>query len=335
MQPTLLPTLVNGTTGDPALHIRRRHGGPGLLVDLGELAGLSSRQLLAVGYVFVSHAHMDHFAGFDRLLRVALGRDRTIQMFGPQGFVDRVGHKLGGYTWNLVGSYTNDFTLVVTEVPEAGLGRRARFRVGTGFEREPLEPTEPSDGLLMAEPGLEVRTTVLDHGTPCLAFALQEPEHLAVWPNRLAEMGLVPGDWLQALKSAIRADAPEDRAIPVAWADPDGQPPTLPLARLRDGLISRSRGQKLAYVVDARFSDANAERIAELAADADRLYIEAAFLERDAERAAATRHLTARQAGELARRAGVNALVPFHFSSRYEGNFQALEQEALAAFRPS
>jgi ribonuclease Z len=48
--------------------------------------------------VFVSHAHMDHFAGFDRLLRVTLGRDKSIALFGPAGFIDRVEHKLAGYT---------------------------------------------------------------------------------------------------------------------------------------------------------------------------------------------------------------------------------------------
>ncbi len=43
-------------------------------------------------------------------------------------------------------------------------------------------------------------------------------------------------------------------------------------------------------------------------------------------------HLTARQAGELARAAGVEKLAPFHFSPRYLGREQELLEEAATAF---
>ena len=64
-----------------------------------------------------------------------------------------------------------------------------------------------------------------------------------------------------------------------------------------------------------------------LAAGADHLFIEAAFLHRDRALAEATRHLTARAAGEIARAAGVNRVTPFHFSGRYLARSEEIAME--------
>ncbi len=56
------------------------------------------------------------------------------------------------------------------------------------------------------------------------------------------------------------------------------------------------------------------------------------FLHEDEKLAAERNHLTARQAGELAKAAGAAKLAPFHFSPRYEGRHEALVEEAAQAF---
>src|SRR5207247_454355 len=69
---------------------------------------------LQVTPVFVSHTHIDHFIGFDHLLRMFLARDLRLDLFGPPGIIANVRGKLAGYTWNLVDGYP--FVLTVHEV---------------------------------------------------------------------------------------------------------------------------------------------------------------------------------------------------------------------------
>src|SRR5262249_21159276 len=57
------------------------------------------------------------------------------------------------------------------------------------------------------------------------------------------------------------------------------------------------------------------------------------FPDEDAELAAERRHLTAAQAGTLAKNAGVSRLVPFHFSARYIGRADQLRREVEGAAR--
>jgi ribonuclease Z len=86
-------------------------------------------------------------------------------------------------------------------------------------------------------------------------------------------------------------------------------------------------------VADCSYSTDNVDKIVGLARAADILFCEAAFLERDSEKARAREHLTARQAGLIAGSAGVKHFIPFHFSPRYQGLEEELEREAQAAFR--
>jgi ribonuclease Z len=101
---------------------------------------------------------------------------------------------------------------------------------------------------------------------------------------------------------------------------------------LRDELLAVTPGQKIAYVVDVLFSPANAARIVRLAHRADVLYCEAPFLDADLDQASKRYHLTARQAGALARAADVARLHVFHFSPRYEGRYGEIVAEAQAEF---
>ncbi|HQT76590.1 MAG TPA: MBL fold metallo-hydrolase [Rhodopila sp.] len=333
MRPIIHCQLINDPFGDPGMYADIMFESRALLFDMGDVAGMASRKLLRVGHVFVSHAHMDHFAGFDHLLRLLLGRAKTVALYGPANFIDQVEHKLKAYTWNVIRNYTADLLFQVTEVAEGGALRNACFRSSLAFQREDLPETRMNGDGLASCGGLQVRCAILDHATPCLGFAVEEPAHVNVWKDRLDDLGLSVGPWLRDLKQAVLMQLQADTPITVLRrGDTGGASATLPLHALRD-VVQVTKGQKIAYVVDVRYNPLNAERIRRLAFGADLLFIECAFLQVDAEQAARKNHLTAWQAGTLARQSDVKRLIPFHFSTRYRGRGEDLCAEADRAFR--
>ncbi|HEX6851749.1 MAG TPA: MBL fold metallo-hydrolase [Candidatus Polarisedimenticolaceae bacterium] len=326
MRTLFLPTLVNGLDGDPALWVDLLDEGRAVLFDLGDLHALAPRKLARVDFAVVTHAHMDHFCGFDRLLRLALRREREIVLVGPAGFGGHVASRIAGYAWNLVEGYP--VRLRVREVD----GAVVRDTIHRGAGRMLAEPAgeAPFSGTVHAERLFTIEVAVLDHGIPVLAAALREVEHLGVDKDALDRLGLAPGPWLATLKDLARRREPG--ATPVEAAAADGGARVLPLAELEGRLLRRGPGQKIAYVTDAAFTPENVERIVALARDADLMVCETPFLHEDVAEAARRGHLSARQAGEIARAAGVRRLAPFHVSPRYQGREREVVEEAARAF---
>jgi ribonuclease Z len=331
MNPTLHPRLLNGRGGDPAVYVEAMHAAGAVLFDAGDLSALHPRHLLKVEALCVSHAHMDHWADVDRLVRLLVGREKTLQVFGPPGFAARLHHRLASYTWNLVDRIAPRLAFEVTEVPAEGPCPRTRLVLQSGFAPEPMASLpHDAEGVVARLGALRLRAALLDHGTPSLGFALEEAAHLNVWRTRLEARGLPTGPWLGALKGAVLRGLPDDHVLPVrARAGDPGEPRRL--GELRD-LVVVTPGQRVAYLTDFADTPANRAAAAGLAGGADTLFIEAPFLAGDAAAAAERMHLTTRAAGEIARAAGVRRLEPFHMSPRYQGREAEWLAEVEAAF---
>jgi ribonuclease Z len=332
MRPIFHPSLVNGRYGDPTVHVETLFEKHSLLFDIGEIASLAPRKIRRIDQIFVSHAHIDHFVGFDHLLRLLVGREKTVHLYGPSGFVERVYHKLQAYLWNLVETYPCDLVFVVSELEAPNSVSTARFHLRKAFAGGPPVSREILAGVLCDEPTHRVSAALLEHGTPCLAFALQEAAHVNVWRNRLLERGLPIGPWLRSLKKAVVERRADDHLIRIDEAATSDR--LVPLASLRD-LLSVTTGQKIAYVTDVADTPANRAAIVALVHNADILFIEAAFAADDAALARERGHLTTTAAGEIAREAHVRRVEPFHFSPRYAGEQERMLAEVMAAFRGS
>ena len=71
------------------------------LFDCGNLERMPVTHLLAVRRLFITHTHIDHFVGFDSLLRAQLFSHQPLDIYGPPGTCAQIGHRLASYSWNL------------------------------------------------------------------------------------------------------------------------------------------------------------------------------------------------------------------------------------------
>jgi len=306
--------LVNSPAQDPAL-LTELAGQPGsYLFDCGTLHNLATRDLLRVRRVFVTHTHIDHFCGFDHLVRMQLFSTQPLEVYGPKGTADRVGAKLAGYSWNLVSS-----SQYRVRVHELGL-TSTEFVCSNGFKPEAAgKELEPTGGGLALEEGPALSWAAVEHGVPCLAYALRWPGRRAIDPQALRELGIPPGPWLEEVK---RRTEGELKAGERSW----------PVAELRSRLVRERPGASLAYLTDTVCSKAVMKTAIKLAEGVDELWCEAAYLHEHGDKARENLHMTARQAARLAKEAGVRRLYLFHQSRRYSGALAAHLEEARAVF---
>lgn len=174
------------------------------------------------------------------------------------------------------------------------------FRVSNGQFSFPLhfqavDADRPA--LLLDLPTLTVESIPLDHGIGCTGFLFREkPPKPKLLRDKLPDD--VPIDVLKTLKDGHDV---LDETGQVLYAAAEYTTP---------GHKPRS----YAYCSDTRYN----ERIIEQIQGVDLLYHEATFRDDNGQRAAEVHHSTARQAAQLARKAGVEQLLIGHFSSRYK-----------------
>ncbi|MDX1756091.1 MAG: Clp1/GlmU family protein [Marinobacter sp.] len=303
----VVATLVNGVMGDPLLQVRMVHHARSLLFDIGDTGRMPLRAAHQVSDLFLTHAHADHIGGFIWLVRSRIGHFPPCRVFGPPGLLNQVAGMMNGILWDRVEDRGPCF-----EVHEWHGDHLKRWRVTAGNRDIDTLATVPvADGVVLREPGFQVRATELDHGIPVLAYAYEPRCQINVRKDKLQELGLAPGPWLQDLKQAYLASDWQHRI-----ALNDGSAPTVD--ELSQALLLTEPGEKLTYATDFGDSPDNVARLSQLAQEAHTLFCESSFLCADREQATRTHHLTTEACARIANQAQVNQLVAFHFSHRYE-----------------
>jgi ribonuclease Z len=188
----------------------------------------------------------------------------------------------------------------------SGLGGQERL----GF---PVQIEELQPGAAVRRKGYAILPfSVEHHGAAALGYALVEEDRLGRFnPDVARELGIPEGPLWGRLHR--------------------GQPVTLDDGRVVEAaaIVGAPRpGRRVVVTGDTRPCEATVDA----ARGADVLVHEATFAEEERARAAETGHSTAREAAEVAERAGVQRLVLTHFSARYSRDTGDLEREARAVF---
>jgi ribonuclease Z len=147
---------------------------------------------------------------------------------------------------------------------------------------------------------------VYHRGPDCFGFLFEEKPRRPFLPELAEALEIPPGPWRRDLVDGKAVTLPDGRQI------------------LPEQVLGEERaGTRLVHVGDTGRTD----DLARHCQGADLLVIEATYLEEEAEMARQFAHLTARQAAELALKAGVRHLILTHLSRRYR------ERDVLAEAR--
>ena len=265
--------------------------------------GLTSQVVLKGEYRFL----IDAGEGTQRqILKSGLGFKRLNQILVTHGHLDHI-LGLGGLISTFVRWEAMDKILIIGGKSALERIKDLLFGVVLKGRYPPVEITfqELEAGLIFDKGDFTVTAFPVNHRTPdCYGFLFEELSRRPFLAEKAEKLKIPPGPWRGELVAGKKATLPDGRVINPEMVLGEEQP-----------------GTKLVHVGDAGKTD----NLLEVCRGADALVIEATYLEAEADLAEQFGHLTARQAGELAKEAGVGTLILTHISRRYRED-QVLEE---------
>jgi len=301
---------VNSPFEDTAFFARNVYKTEGFLFDCGRLGGLTNSEVLAISEIFISHTHIDHFYGFDRILRGTLLSGKRFRVFGPEGIIKNVRGKIDSYTWNLIKSYPVSY-----EVIELNSGKKeyetAVFSAADGFEME--KGSIKHEDIVLGD-GFRFDFDIFDHRVPSVGYRISEKEMVAFKKDVLETEGFLSGKWIGQLKKSVLAGELEGTVD----AESREGIVTMSIRDAQTRFLEDVKPQSVTFITDIAPSDENFEKAVALANDTSILLIECVFLEEDKDHADFKKHLTMTLSKEIFRKSGADKVRFFHFAPRYD-----------------
>jgi ribonuclease Z len=168
------------------------------------------------------------------------------------------------------------------------------------------------DGKVFETTDFEIKSKKVHHGVPCNAYSFAEKQKIRIDKTKLKKSKLPSGPLLQKLK--------EGKDVIY-----EGK------KYLAKNLTFKEDERKISFVLDTLFN----KDIIPFVENSDVLVSEATFDSEIEDKAREHKHLTARQAGEIAKKSKSKKLFLTHVSQRYEENPEKILKDAKTIFKNS
>ena len=256
-----------------------------LLFDCGEG---TQKQLMTAGIsfmdidnIFISHWHADHFAGLIPLIQTMNMEKRRKEL-------------------NIYGPEAERFVADIIDLGYFGL-RFPVNAVNVPFEGDEITKIFEGDDF-------EVLSIPTLHTVPSVAYCFKEKDRWNIDLNKLKELGIKRGNWLNKLKGKGEAEY-KDKKI-----------------KLED-VSNKKEGMKVVYTGDTK----PCETVVKISENADLLIHDGTFLELDESRG--KYHADVAEAAKIAKKADVKELILTHLSRRYNReDIKEMEEKARKVF---
>ncbi len=158
-----------------------------------------------------------------------------------------------------------------------------------------IKINEVDEGIFFENEDFILKAAKLNHRVPCLGYSFIEKDKRKININYLKKFGLKNDPIIRELQ----------KGKDIIWKG----------KKIKNKLATKLRkGKKVTFILDTGFTN----NIINLAKDSDVLVCESTHSDELKEKAEAYNHLTAKQAGEIAKKAKAKELILTHFSQRYK-----------------
>lgn len=184
------------------------------------------------------------------------------------------------------------------------------IRLLVPYNKIPLVINEVSTGKILETKDFYIESLPVQHSIPCNAYSFVEKAKTRLDRAKLKKLKIPSSPLIGQLQQG-KDIIFEGKKI-----------------KAKD-LIYKTEDKKVSFILDTKLTE-NCHKIAK---DSDVIITEAVYLNNEKDLAALHEHLTAEQAGEIAKKANAKKLYLAHLSQRYDGNEKLILKEAQKKFK--